>query len=64
MMGERLKDIAKPRTRKYLYRVGTAVTLLLAGYGVLADEKVGLVNLVLSAVFAVADANVDTGSDA
>lgn len=64
MMGALLKDIAKPQTRKYLYRLGTAVTLLLAGYGVLADEKVGLVNLVLSAVFAVADANVDTEESA
>lgn len=64
MMGELLKDVAKPQTRKYLYRLGAAVTLLLAGYGVIADEKVGLVNLVLSAVFAVADANVDPGEDA
>ena len=54
-----LKDIAKPATRKYLYRLGTAVTLALAGYGVVADDKVGLINLVLAAVFATADANTD-----
>ena len=58
-----LKDVAKPATRKYLYRVGTAVTLLLAGYGVLEDSKVNLVNLVLAAVFATADANTNTGSE-
>ena len=59
MTVDALKNIAQPKTRKYLYRVGVAVTLGLAAYGVVADEKVGVINAVLAAVFALADANVD-----
>lgn len=53
-----MPNVADPKVRSYLYRVGIAVALLLAGIGVLDDHLLSLVNVVIAAVLGVADLNV------
>lgn len=54
------------RARGYLYRVGTAGTLLLAGYGLIADSKLGLWLALLAAATGqgIAAVNTSTGKPA
>lgn len=54
-------DLTDPKTRAYLYRVGIALTMLLAGYGFLNGQTLALVNLLLGAVLSVAHNNVPSG---
>lgn len=55
-----LKDIVKPKTRHWLYRVAIAVLSLLAGIGIVTEELVPLIIGVIGAILAVgvADGNV------
>lgn len=45
--------------RRWLYDIGTAVTAGLGVWGILADEKLNAINLVLAAVLNIARRNVN-----
>lgn len=53
-----MKDILKPTTRRYLYRVTCAGLAVAAFYGIVAQEAVPVLTSLAIAVLAVADANV------
>lgn len=49
-----------PKTRKWLYGVATAITLLLGAYGVLDEQLIAAWNMVAATVFGVATFNTKT----
>lgn len=49
-----------PVQRRYLYRLGVALGLVLAAYGVINDQTVNLWGVLLAALLGLADGNVDT----
>ena len=51
-----------PATRKWLYGVATAVTLLFGAYGVLDEQLIAAWNMVAAAVFGVAALNTKTAT--
>lgn len=53
-----MKDIFRPTTRKYLYRVACAGLAVAAFYGIVAQQAVPVLTSLVIAVLAVADANV------
>lgn len=53
-----MKDIFKPATRKYLYRVTIGGLAVAAFYGVIAQEAIPVLTSLAIAVLAMADANV------
>ena len=53
-----MKDIFKPTTRRYLYRVTCAGLAVAAFYGIVTQEAVPVLTSLAIAVLAVADANV------
>lgn len=48
-----------PTRRVWLYDIGTAVTTGLGVWGVLGEEKIGSINLLLAAAFNIARRNVN-----
>lgn len=52
-----------PATRKWLYGVATAVTLLFGAYGVLDEQLIAAWNMVAAAIFGVATLNTKTTAD-
>lgn len=56
-----LKDIIKPKTRKYLYKIVLTLIPLLTAYGLLAQEMAPLIGALAASILsvAVADGNVD-----
>lgn len=55
-------DWFTPSRRRWLYDIGTAVTIGLGTFGILGDEKIGAINYVLAAVFNIARRNVNDDS--
>ena len=51
--------LKNPATRKWLYGVSFAVTLLLGAYGVLDEQLIAAWNFLAAAVFGVATINTD-----
>ena len=49
-----------PATRKWLYGISFAITLLLGAYGVLDEQLISAWNFLAAAVFGVATLNTDT----
>lgn len=62
-MNQVFENIAKPKTRQYLYRVCQATSALLAVYGLIEQSKLAAIGFVAAAVFGVADGNVDGSED-
>lgn len=48
-----------PKTRRYLYRIGIAGVALLAGYGILGDDKALLWVALLGPLLGLADRHVE-----
>ena len=55
-----LKGLLDPNVRRYLYRVAIAGCGVLAVKGVLTKDVIDVITPFLAALFAVADANVET----
>lgn len=49
-----------PTTRKWLYGVATAVTLLMGAYGLLDEQLISAWNMVAAAILGVATLNTKT----
>ena len=49
-----------PTTRKWLYGVATAITLLMGAYGLLDEQLIAAWNMVAAAIFGVATLNTKT----
>ena len=58
-MFDKLAGWFTPAHRRWLYDASTAVTAGLGVWGLVSDEKLGAVNLVLAAVLNVARRNVN-----
>ena len=52
--------LKNPATRKWLYGVACAVTLLIGAYGLLDEQLIAAWNMLAAAVFGVATLNTDT----
>jgi len=55
--------LVDPKVRQYLYRVAIAGCGVLAVKGVLTKDVIDVITPFLAALFAVADANVETGQE-
>src|SRR5699024_11376921 len=51
-----------PTTRKWLYGVATAITLLMGAYGLLDEQLIAAWNMVAAAIFGVATINTNTNT--
>lgn len=51
-----------PTTRKWLYGVATAITLLMGAYGLLDEQLIAAWNMVAAAIFGVATINTKTNT--
>ena len=58
-----LKGLVDPKVRQYLYRVAIAGCGVLAVKGVLTKDVIDVITPFLAALFAVADANVETNQE-
>lgn len=58
-----LKGLVDPNVRRYLYRVAIAGCGVLAVKGVLTKDVIDVITPFLAAVFAVADANVESSQE-
>ena len=52
--------MTKPATRKWLYGISCALTLLIGAYGFLDDQLIAAWNMLAAAVFGVATLNTNT----
>ena len=52
--------MTKPATRKWLYGVSCALTLLIGAYGFMDDQLIAAWNMLAAAVFGVATLNTPT----
>ena len=54
--------MTNPNTRKWLYGVAAATTLLLGAYGILDEQLIAAWNVVAAAIFGVATINTKTNT--